>query len=104
FCKERPELSWPAMNDPNPYESPKSDPTRPNPRPPITQKQKGFLIAARGSLMGAAILIFFDAALDGSYLMSVLVCPVWFFVSVVKNAIQRQEPGIVLFRIAIQAL
>ncbi len=49
-------------------------------------------------------LVAFDAVLDGSILFSYLTCPIWFVVSVVKNAIQRPGRGIALFRISVPAL
>ncbi len=53
------------------------------------------------SIAGAFVLIFWDAALSGSFLMSFLVCPIWFLVSILKNLIQRPGWKIALFRIAI---
>lgn len=44
-----------------------------------------------GSLAVAAILVGWDAVLDGSLLFSILICPLWFSWSVLKNLIQR--PG-----------
>jgi hypothetical protein len=56
------------------------------------------------SIAGAALLLAWDAAIGGTFLTSLLICPIWFLASVVKNAIQR--PGWVraLVRIAIPAL
>lgn len=43
----------------------------------------------KGSIVGAVALLIWDAAISGSYLTSILVCPIWFLVSLLKNAIQR---------------
>jgi hypothetical protein len=54
-----------------------------------------------GSLIGAFVLICLDAVLDGCYLTSLLVCPVWFIVSVVKSLVQRPKPLIASARAAV---
>lgn len=56
------------------------------------------------SLAGALALLFFDVVFMGSYLLSFMVCPIWFLVSVMKNAIQRPGWGIALLRISIPPL
>lgn len=56
------------------------------------------------SLAGALLLVALDVGFYGSFLVSFLVCPIWFLVSVVKNAIQRPGWGIALFRVATAAL
>ena len=58
----------------------------------------------RGSIIGVFILLFWDAAISGSYVMSILVCPIWFIVSILKNAIQRPGWRVALIRIAIPPL
>ncbi len=58
----------------------------------------------RGSLLGAVILLAWDAGLTGSFLMSLLVCPVWFVVAFLKNAIERPGWGLALLRIAVPPL
>ena len=58
----------------------------------------------RGSIIGAFILLFWDMALSGSYVMSILVCPIWFLVSILKNAIQRPGWRVAIIRIAIPPL
>ncbi len=58
----------------------------------------------RGSIAGACVLLFWDAVLSGSFLTSYLTCPIWFLVSVVKNAIQGTGWRLVLLRISIPAL
>ena len=56
------------------------------------------------SVRGAAVLLFFDGAFTASFLWSWIVCPIWFLVSLVKNAIQRPGWGLALLRIGIPAL
>jgi hypothetical protein len=58
----------------------------------------------RGSILGASLLLAWDAAWTGSFLMSLLVCPVWFLVSVVKNAVEQPGWSIVIIRTAIPVL
>jgi hypothetical protein len=57
-----------------------------------------------GSFWGGFILLAWDAGLFGSFLLSFKVCPIWFLVSVLKNAIQRPGWRLALVRIAIPAL
>jgi hypothetical protein len=54
--------------------------------------------------VGALFLLLLDVVLTGSYLISILVCPFWFLVSVAKNATERPGWKVALFRIAIPAL
>lgn len=56
------------------------------------------------SVVAAAVLLAWDAGVCGSFLMSTLVCPIWFLVSLILNAIRRPGWGIALFRIGIPAL
>jgi len=56
------------------------------------------------SVGAAALLLFWDAAFSGSFLMSWLFCPIWFLVSLLQNAIQRPGWGQALLRIGIPAL
>ncbi len=65
---------------------------------------RGVLRVIRPSIVGAAVLLFWDAALTGSYLMSLLVCPVWFLVSLLKSPIERPGWSVALARIAIPVL
>jgi hypothetical protein len=58
----------------------------------------------RGSIAGACVLLVLDVVLSGSFLMSYLACPIWFLISVVKNAIQRPAWRLALLRIAVPAL
>ena len=58
----------------------------------------------RASISIALVLIALDAVFTGSFLMSYIVCPVWFFMSIVKNASQRPGWKLALLRITIPAL
>ena len=51
-----------------------------------------YLHRIRRSLVGAPVLLVWDAVLSGSVPVSMCVCPIWFLVSVVTNAIQRPGP------------
>jgi hypothetical protein len=65
---------------------------------------RGFFRGIKRSLVTAAILLAWDGALTGSYLLSSLVCPIWFLLSLLKNAIERPGWGLALVRIGIPAL
>lgn len=56
------------------------------------------------SIAGALVLLFFDIAIGGSFAFSLLVCPIWFVVSLLKNAIQRPGWRVALIRVAIPPL
>jgi hypothetical protein len=58
----------------------------------------------RGSVIGALLLLAWDAGMNGTFLMSMIACPIWFFVSILKNAIQRPGWRPALIRIAIPAV
>ena len=55
------------------------------------------------SLFGAGFLLFWDLG-SGAYALSILVCPIWFLVTVIRNYIVQTEWRIALFRAAIPAL
>ncbi len=58
----------------------------------------------RVSIGSALVLLVWDAGISGSFGLSFLVCPSWFLVSVLKNAIQLPGWRLALLRIAIPAL
>ncbi len=58
----------------------------------------------RVSIGTAAVLLAWDAAFSGSFLMSLIFCPIWFLLTILKNAIQRPGWRLALLRIAIPAL
>jgi hypothetical protein len=54
----------------------------------------------RGSIIGSLVLLACDLA-TGSFGASLLICPIWFLVSVTKSAIQRPRWTVALTRAAI---
>ena len=85
----------------NPYQSPGgAQDARPTTLGGETSHRPGI----GGSIAGACVLLAWDAVLSGSFLTSYLVCPIWFLVSVIKNAIQRPGWRLALLRIAVPAL
>jgi hypothetical protein len=70
----------------------------------ITSGKKAPRRGVTASIAGALILLTWDAAITGSFIFSYLICPIWFLVSVLKNAIQRPGWKIALLRIAIPAV
>jgi len=59
--------------------------------------------ALGGSLVGAAVLLSYDAVLSGSFLLSALVCPIWFVVVAFRGLIGR-DWRLGLLRVAIPLL
>jgi hypothetical protein len=64
----------------------------------------GYHRGIRASIGIALVMIALDAVLSGTYILSAIVCPIWFLLSVVKNATNRPGWKLVLLRIAIPAL
>jgi hypothetical protein len=62
------------------------------------------LTAVRGTLICALIVVLTDVVLDGSYLFSALVCPIWFLVSVVRAVARRPSPGVAAARVLIPVI
>jgi hypothetical protein len=58
----------------------------------------------RRSVCIAFALLAWDAVFDGSYLMSLCICPIWLLFSLLINAIRRPGWRIALLRIAIPPL
>jgi hypothetical protein len=58
----------------------------------------------RGSLVGASLLLAWDAVLSGGFVLSILVSPVWFLVSLAKAIIQRPGWRVGLTRILVPVL
>ncbi len=50
------------------------------------------------------VLLAWDAALSGSFLLSFMVCPIWFLVSILKNVFQRPGWKLAFLRIAASPL
>ena len=49
-------------------------------------------------------MIFLDAAVYGSFLFSIIACPIWFLASAVKNIVKRPGWRIALIRLALPLL
>lgn len=63
----------------------KSDWKRFLPPPRVSTKDWiAFLGDIRGSLIGAAVMLGLDGVLNGSFLLSIFICPIWFFVALFK--------------------
>ncbi len=58
----------------------------------------------RVSIGAAAVLLAWDAGFSGSFLMSLIFCPIWLLLTILKNAIQRPGWSLALMTIAIPAL
>jgi hypothetical protein len=58
----------------------------------------------RSSLAIACLLIALDAAFTGSYLLSLLCCPVWTIHSIFTSVRERASKSIILLKVAIPAL
>jgi hypothetical protein len=58
----------------------------------------------RVSIGVALAMLSWDVVLAGSFVASLLICPIWFLFSIAKNAIQRPGWRLALFRIAVPVL
>jgi hypothetical protein len=65
---------------------------------------RGFCRNIKRSIIAAVVLLAWDGAFSASFVMSVLACPIWFLVGLLKNAIERPGWGLALARIGIPAL
>lgn len=57
-----------------------------------------------GSLLMAALVLFWDVGNEGFWGFSLLFCPPWFLISVIKNTVQRPGWGIAALRISMPLL
>lgn len=62
---------------------------------------RDFLAAIGGTLVCALIVIFLDVIFDGSYTFSIVVCPIWFFVSTVRVILLRPRLSVAIARFLI---
>jgi hypothetical protein len=69
---------------------------------PFSQGRRRGTIA--GSLCIAAVVLFWDVGNEGFYGLSLLVCPLWFLISAVKNSVQRPGWGIAALRVSMPLL
>lgn len=60
--------------------------------------------AVKGSLWLAAVVLLWDVGIEGFYGLSLLICPLWFFISFCKNIIWRPGWGLAVFRVAMPVL
>ena len=58
----------------------------------------------RWSILGAVVLVGIDGVVSGSFMISILVCPIWFLVALIKEAIFRKKSRILAVKIAIPIL
>ena len=58
----------------------------------------------RVSVACALALLVVDAGFTGSFVMSLLICPVWFLLAILKNAIERPAWRLALLRMAVPPL
>ena len=65
---------------------------------------RAFYRSIRGSLGVAAALLALDVALFGTAMASLIPCPLWIVVSLLRSAIHRPGWGLALVRVAIPAL
>ena len=60
-----------------------------------------FLRKIRASLIGAGVLLGVDIVIYGSFLFSVLVCPIWLLVAVAKAIFRRGDWRVSVARVFI---
>lgn len=68
------------------------------------RRHPGTVFAIKGSLLLAAFVLFGDVASEGFYVWSLLICPLWFLISVVKNLLRRPGWRIAALRVAMPLL
>lgn len=62
---------------------------------------RGGLAAIGGTLICSLVLVFLDVVVNGSYLVSALVCPIWFLIGVVRAIVHRPSLGVAAARVLI---
>jgi hypothetical protein len=62
------------------------------------------IAATKGTLCLAVALLFWDVANEGFYVFSLLVCPLWFLISIVKNLRRRPGWGTAALRVSLPLL
>src|SRR4051812_44600423 len=70
-----------------------------SPKQSSNRRWLSVIIAIQGSLWIAAAVLFWDVAIEGCYVFSLLICPPWFLLSFVKN-IMRAGWAIALLRVS----
>ena len=72
---------------------------------PISSRRWRCVITAiKGSVLIAAAVLFWDVGNEGSYILSLVICPLWFLISFIKNLIQRPKWGIAVLRVSMPLL
>jgi hypothetical protein len=66
--------------------------------------KQGTLSAIKGSLLMTAVVLFWDVANEGFWGFSLLFCPPWLLISVVKSIVQRPGWGIAVLRTSMPLL
>jgi hypothetical protein len=59
------------------------------------------LIAIRGTLICSLVVVFIDVVVDGSYIFSALVCPIWFLAAVVRAIVRQPSLAVAAARILV---
>lgn len=67
----------------------------------VATGKQGFYRGVKRSLAAAVLILAWDVGLSGWFGASLIFCPIWFLVSLLKNTYQRPGWGLGLIRIAI---
>jgi hypothetical protein len=59
------------------------------------------LIGTSGTILCSLVVVIIDVVVDGSYIFSAFVCPIWFLVSVVRTVVRRPSIRVAAARILI---
>ncbi len=62
------------------------------------------LFALWGTLVCSIVVLIFDVIIDGSYIYSAIVCPIWFIIAIVRNTVRRPRWGLAAARLLIPLL
>ncbi len=72
--------------------------------PSSTRRWRSVITAIKGSLWGMAAVLLLDVGHDGFYMFSLLICPAWFLISLVKSVVERPGLGIAVLRVSMPLL
>jgi hypothetical protein len=72
--------------------------------PRSTRRSCSVLAAIKGSLVMMAVVLFFDVGLDGFYMYSLIICPLWCLISLGKSAVERPGWRIAVLRFSMPLL
>ncbi len=62
---------------------------------------RDYLTALGGTLACALALVFLDVVVDGCYIFSAVVCPIWFIAAVGRSILQQPPLGVAAARVLI---